>query len=72
MWMYGNLSPLLDLDILKRYSKQFVNYALEDSPVLNMHKNKKKIENYYYSDYRCKELGKLEKKLSIVLNEKLC
>lgn len=62
IWLYGNLSPLVDINYLENKKEYFVKYAINNNKVLRNleHKNLKRILNYY----GIKDFKQIEKDIS--------
>jgi len=63
-WLYGNLSPLVDIQYLESHKKYFVMYAFAKNNVLKSLdiERKKKILNHYGIE----DIGQIEKKISSI------
>jgi len=49
IWLYGNLSPLMNKNLIEKNKKDFVEYAIQSNPVVKNISKKamKEITNYY-------------------------
>jgi len=72
IWLYGNLSPLLDVQDLEKNKEQYVLYAIKANPVLKglQWSSIQKITDFYgIKDSDTDSAGDLEKTIKYRLND---